>query len=307
MLSNPTEPTGSSPNFVTSDPAGAHIYIANFGGNSITSFTIDSGGALTSPLIEPTGAGTSPWSVVIHPTGNYAYVANWGNNSIGIYTVGTNGSLTFSSSISAPVGPNPNILAIGPSGKHLYVSQFGDNNIGHYTINMSTGGLTHVLNILNSGAPLSMVIDPTGRFLYTANGGSADSISIYPINPDGSLAAESVEVTGPNSAPSSLAIDPAGQYLYSANGGNNTVSQYTINSDGSISTIASPISGVGAAINSLVTAAEVDPSGKYLYVTDDSDSWTLKFDIAANGSLSNRTQIASGTDPWSISTVGTWQ
>jgi 6-phosphogluconolactonase (cycloisomerase 2 family) len=75
--------------------------------------------------------------------------------------------------------------------------------------------------------PISIAVDPTGKFAYVANTSSND-ISQYTIGGTGALTAIGTPVAA-GSAVFGLNIDPSGNYLYATNRGGSTVSQYTIN------------------------------------------------------------------------------
>jgi len=64
-------------------------YVANYGDNTISQYTIDAFGALTP--IGTIAAGANPTSVTVDPTGKFVYVANSGGYTISQYTIGTGG------------------------------------------------------------------------------------------------------------------------------------------------------------------------------------------------------------------------
>ena len=78
------------------------------------------------------------------------------------------------------------------------------------------------------GDPVAVAVDPTGRFIYSANQGSND-VSAFAINQStGALVpvVGSPFLAGQN--PHMLIVDDAGGFLYVANDGSNTVSAYAI-------------------------------------------------------------------------------
>ena len=59
-------PAGRSPNSVTVDPTGQFAYVANFGDNTVSAYTINSStGALNAVGGSPFAAGNAPYSVAI--------------------------------------------------------------------------------------------------------------------------------------------------------------------------------------------------------------------------------------------------
>lgn len=92
-------------------------------------------------------------------------------------------------------GKSPNYLDLHPNGKFLYAvynegatpAPNQEGSLMAYQINPETGFLTK-LNEQSTGGrgPAHIAVDPKGRFVYSSNYG-AGSLSVYPINPDGSL------------------------------------------------------------------------------------------------------------------------
>ena len=73
-------PAGIVPRSVTVDPLGKFVYVANYGSNDVSAYSIGSSGALT--LIGSFTAGiASPYSVTVDPSGSFVYVANSGNGT----------------------------------------------------------------------------------------------------------------------------------------------------------------------------------------------------------------------------------
>ncbi len=107
-------------------------YVANYGDNSISQYTINpTTGALTpkSPATicavppQTTSCTVSgPQSVAVEPSGKYVYVAN-SVAGISQFTIGPGGVLQPMNPAtvqSGPYGNSPTSVAVDPSGKYLY-------------------------------------------------------------------------------------------------------------------------------------------------------------------------------------------
>ena len=70
-----------------------------------------------------------------------------------------------------------------PSGKYVYVvNDFGSvGSVSIYAINAMTGALASIGTIAAGTGPVSIVVDPSGKFAYVTNSGSND-VSMYPID-----------------------------------------------------------------------------------------------------------------------------
>jgi DNA-binding beta-propeller fold protein YncE len=105
-----------------------------------------------------------------------------------------------------------------------------------YTIDATTGALTSMGTIAAGTGPVSLAVDPVGKFAYVANSGSND-VSMYSIN----STTESLTLMGMIAAglsPTSIAIHPSGKFAYVANSGSNDVSMYSIGSTGTLTLMA---------------------------------------------------------------------
>ncbi len=272
--------------------------IAAAGTAAVTVFNPEPGGGSSNSLtFTITTGAVDPQSIAVDPTGKFAYVMNGGCGGgvgayVSMYTINpTTGALA---SIGPPVttygyGIYAESVTVDPSGKFVYVTNSGDvydydgeadGNVAMYTIDATTGALTST-GTINGNCPglcfpSSVVVDPSGKFAYVANGntpGSAGSVLMYTINATtGALASIGTIATGTD--PVSVAVDPAGKFAYVTNSNSNDVSMYTINattgaltSIGTIATGTDPVSVV------------VDPAGKFAYVANWTAYQTDRLDV----------------------------
>jgi DNA-binding beta-propeller fold protein YncE len=225
------------------------------------------------------------------------------------YTIdSTSGALTEITGLNAspftvpvPAGSQPVLpvsVAVDPSGKFAYVANqilfSASGNVTGFTINSTTGALTAIDsslgNPITTGSfPVSVAVDPKGKFVYVANNGS-NNVSGYTIN---STTGALTEITGLNaspftagSQPTSVAVDPSGKFVYVANAGSNTVSGFSIDpstpSTGAL-TLLGNFSLGNFATNPRSVA--VDPSGQFVYVANLGTGNVSGFTIASNGAL----------------------
>jgi 6-phosphogluconolactonase len=67
------------------DPLGKFVYITSEWDNTISMYSINASGDLTS--IRTVAAGSGPTSIAIHPSGKFAYVTNSGSNNVSMYRI----------------------------------------------------------------------------------------------------------------------------------------------------------------------------------------------------------------------------
>jgi YVTN family beta-propeller protein len=117
--------------------------------------------------------------------------------------------------------------------------------------------------VVTGASPQSVVVDPSGRFVYLVNNTNPGTIVNYPINPTTGGLPGVVVATNTGMFPVSVIVDPTGQFAYVANSGSNSVSGFTIDSGtGNLSQI-----GVGpTSVGTTPQSVAVDQSGQFLYV-----------------------------------------
>ncbi len=179
-----------------------------------------------------------------------------------------------------------------------YVANNESDNISGFSINSSMGALTAI-----SGSPFSdpgaagadvvaVAADPFGRFLYVANN-SDESVSGFSINSrTGALTAISgspyMDPTPPMPFPIALAADPSGRFVYVVNESPLDISGFSINSGtGALTAISgSPFSDPGLAFFPFYVSVAVDPTGRFVYVANESGDNLSGFSInSSTGAL----------------------
>ncbi len=256
---------------VTGEPEFA--FVANQNDNTVSSFSIGTGGALTQ-VGTPAAAGSEPNAVAVDPTGRYVYVANWNDGTISEYAVGLDGSLA--SIGTAIAGGQPASITLDTTGQYVYVANLASNTISEYAID--TGGVLKALgNVPAAGAPISIMADPVGHYLYVADQGG-NLLSEYLIGAGGVLSSIGTIATGNN--PQAVTVDPSGRYAYVANWNDATLSEYTVNGDGTLSAIGTIPTG------SCPESVTVDSSGRYVYVANWCSNTVSEYAIGTGGVLS---------------------
>lgn len=140
-----------------------------------------------------TKPGSGPRHIIFHPNLPFAYTIEELSGEVSAYSY-KNGSLEHMQSITShPKNYKGEIgsaaIKLSKDGKCLYASNRGESNtIAVFAINHSTGKLS-TNGIFNSGgkAPRDFTLDPSDKFILSANGDS-DNIMIYKRNKKNGLA-----------------------------------------------------------------------------------------------------------------------
>jgi 6-phosphogluconolactonase len=287
------------------------VYVANEASNDVSAYSVDPGsGALTAitgspfpawsvPLAYPYGHG--PAGLAVDSTGKFLYVSNprSGGDSAYISAFNINStSGTLTAILGSPflVGSGLTGLAavaVDPTGKFLYVTvPYGSYaSIVTLNINASSGVLTGFPR--SSDVPYAglsaLVVSPTGKFVYATGG--ADGVLAYTANvSSGALTAVSGSPFRAGVGPAGVTIDSTGKFVYVPNDSRcdscppGNVSAYSVNAgSGALTAIPGspfPTAGLGP------SGAAVDPTGKFLYVSNVSSGNVSAYTInARSGAL----------------------
>jgi 6-phosphogluconolactonase len=167
--------------------------------------------------------------------------------------------------------------------------------------------------------PLSIALDPAGKFAYVASmgcgGGTGGYVSMYTINPtSGALTSAGLPLPTNDEATASVTVDPMGKFVYVASAGNvwdidfGSVLAFSINSTTGALT---PTTGgiIGSGVNGTpeyFNFVALDPSGKFAYAADGGDfppggagddSVSMFTVNSSTGAMTPTGMIAAGTGP----------
>ena len=272
------------------------------------------GGSSSTSNLTIAAGGVGPQSIAFDPTGKFAYVANNGcpdafTGNVSMYTVNasTGDLAAIAPNVNADFGPHS--VAVDPSGKFVYVVNDGAfevtaGSIFVYALDATTGALTltgNSISCINSlcTTPFSLAVHPSGKLAYVANeGGSAPTaISAFTIGATTGVFTFIGAVPAAGRA-IAVSVDPTGKFVYAANtsdttGSPGSVTAYAIDaSTGALTSIGSLPAGTAP------TSVAVDPTGKFVYVTNSGSNDVSIYDInMTTGALTSIGQVSAGTSP----------
>jgi 6-phosphogluconolactonase len=292
------------------DPLGRFAYVANLVSNvsglsTISMYTINSTtGVLTptTPATVPTG--WCPQGIAIDPLGRFVYTANSNDSTVSMFTVNqTTGVLTpttpgsVSTMIPGELLSDPGFLTVDPTGRFLYVDAQDsiDATVSMFAINQTTGLLTpsSPATVLAGGTPFQVTVAPSGKFAYVVNnlsgGAYTDAVSQYTVNSTTGVLTEnqSFSVAAGN-APTAIAVDPTSRFAYVVNRNDNTVSMFAIDPNTGNLTLNSTATNPKAVIAAGAEPFRIDfdPSGKFVYVTNEASAASI-YTVNSDGTLTS--------------------
>src|SRR6266849_1430736 len=146
--------TGATPTWVTVDPSGKFLYIADSVHNAVLAFSIGTNGSLTAVAGSPFATGAIPTHLAASADGTLLFVSNSGDSTVSAYVInGTTGALgATTGSPFLTGGQSPGYLVA--TGAHLYVADTQTNDIAAFTI-----GANGVLSPAK-GSPFNVPVSP---------------------------------------------------------------------------------------------------------------------------------------------------
>ena len=169
------------------------------------------------------------------------------------------------------------------------------NAVAAYRVDPSSGSFKSVLGSPFTGgnSPISVVVHPSGKFVYSANQ-TGNDISLFDVDSNTGELKEVMPRTPAGLNPTAMITDSGGDLIFVANETSNNVSVFSVSaSDGTLTEIQGSPFPAGAK----PVALALSPSGQFLYVGSGNLALVFGFTVTSGtGSLA--------TIPGSPFTVG---
>ncbi|MGO9469905.1 MAG: lactonase family protein [Isosphaeraceae bacterium] len=246
-LLNTVRSGGAGPTFVSVHPSGRFVLVANYFGGSIAVLPILAGGRLAAATdikndagkLGPTRAANAPpgsfaksghdrthaHMIQSDPAGRFVLHVDLGLDKIFVWKFDDQKGVLAPSeppAVSLPPGDGPRHFHFHPNGRWFYSIQEEGSTIVLFDYD-AAGGRLAARQTISSLPPgfagtnfcSEILVSADGRFVYAGNR-LHDSIGIFSIGPDGTLAFAGEEWTRGN-YPRSFNFDPTGRFLYCCN------------------------------------------------------------------------------------------
>jgi 6-phosphogluconolactonase len=288
---------GSQPWSVAFSPSGGLLADANKASNTVSMFSVASGGALTAVTGSPFATGSQPFSVAFSPSGGLLATANRASNTVSVFAVGSGGALTAVTGSPFATGSQPYSVAFSPSGGLLAVANEVSNTVSVFAVG-SGGALTAVTGspFATGNGPYSVAFSPSGGLLAVANE-TDNTVSVFAVGSDGALTAVTGSPFATGNGPFSVAFSPTGGLLATGNYGN-TTSVFSIGSGGALTNVTgSPFSS-----GTTTRAVAFNSSGGLLAAANFLPNAVSVFSVGSGGALTAVTgsPFADGGNPDSV-------
>jgi 6-phosphogluconolactonase (cycloisomerase 2 family) len=319
-------PIDKAPSSVVVDPSGRFVVAVSSTSDNLFVFYLNPiSGELAPVPGSPFATNTrSPFSVRFHPSGQFIYV---GARFSGV------GAFRFDQRTGAvrPIAGSPfpaqrrtRAISIHPSGNFLYASNAYSNSVSAYHIDEHSGALSELLGSPYSvgdfgvidypslkmgdvpptagGIPLSIDMDPKGRFVFVPNKAAA-SVSVFAVNQQtGSLQLVKGSPFFVGFNPYRLRVHPSGRFVFVTLWSDGQVAVLSLDQDSGrlIAVEGSPFTTESEA--PVEVTFNKDGSQAYVSNYDGNDITTFNVDVET-GRMTMKEAIATRMGPWSLAFV----
>jgi 6-phosphogluconolactonase len=230
---NTTSSGGDGACHVSVDRAGKHVFVANYGGGSVSALAIEPDGSLgkSTAHVKFSGSGPHPdrqkkpygHAIYADAKDAFVYACDLGTDKVWSFAFDKDsGSLTATPQTAGqvPPGGGPRHLAFHPNGRFAYANNEMGLSVTTFSRDPATGDLTALGTVPTSekltgptaGITTSEIIcHPNGKWLYVSSRGD-DIVAVYSIAEDGSLTLIQNAPAGVQ-LPRGMGLDPSGQWL----------------------------------------------------------------------------------------------
>lgn len=227
------------------DIAAKHVVVANYSGGNLAIFGKLKNGSLTDyqQLITHTGNSIHPerqkksyvHQTIFSPDKKYVLVNNLGTDKVTCYRYNSKSSdqaLTLSDEIKLKAGSGPRHLTFSKNQEFIFVLQELDGTISTLSFNNGKFSLISETTLVQQNESETGAADihtsPDGKFVYATNRGSANNISCFAVEENGSLRlVEQTSVKGVG--PRNFCITKDGKYVLVGNQRTNQIAVFSRN------------------------------------------------------------------------------
>lgn len=248
-LLNQQESQGKAPCYVSVDPKGRYVFVANYTGGSIASIPVrrDGGLSVARTVVNHKGTGpdpvrqTSPHAhcILPDPSGRYVMAVDLGIDAILTYTLDEKtGAITVSDTGAATKpGAGPRHLTFHPNGRFAYLANELDSTLSTFTYDARRGALEEIDvtaaapgGTVEGNHPADIHVSPSGRQVYISNRGE-DNIAVFSIDATTGKVTPVEQVPTGGKSPRNFTFDPGGRWLLAANQRSDSIVSFRVDPD----------------------------------------------------------------------------
>jgi 6-phosphogluconolactonase len=233
---------GTSPCYVSLDPSGRYVLVANYGDGSLAVFPLEADGRLGAATDVVRHAGSGPnarrqqgphaHSVRPDPDGGFILACDLGIDKVLVYRLdAATGRLQPNDPPHAatPPGGGPRHLDFHPGRRFLYVNNEISSSVTAFAYDPSRGALQTIETVptlpadyAGDNSTAQILVHPQGMAVYVSNRGH-DSIAVFGVDQSSGRLTPRGHVSTEGRTPRNVNLDPTGRFLYAANQNTHTI------------------------------------------------------------------------------------
>jgi 6-phosphogluconolactonase len=238
---------GVAPCYVSLDPQGSFVFVANYGDGVLSVYRVQDDGSLgeASHTVQHVGSSIHPQrqlgphahSIRYAPRGDLILVCDLGIDRLMLYRLDAGAGRLVASdppSVSVHNGGGPRHLDFDPGGRYVYVNNEIDSTVTSFAYDPGRGTLVEVdtASTLPEGfdghnSTAQVLAHPSGRFVYVSNRGH-DSIAVFEVEQATGRLIPRGQTSTQGRTPRNFNLDPTGTLLLAANERTDTVVAFRI-------------------------------------------------------------------------------
>jgi 6-phosphogluconolactonase len=304
-----------SPTYLAVHPDGLHLYAANAGG-FLSAFAIDSSTGNLSLLNQTPSSGQNPAYISLDGTAKHILAANYGSGNVGVwdvqpdFTIGKRTAWRWQTGgQGSPSGEAlSHSIRVDPANRFAVAAALGFDRLFVYRFKAEDGSLgpgePPSIHLSKGSGPRHVVFHGNGQWVYVANetGNTVAALSwdaehgvLTPLQTITTLPAG---LRGASDV-AEIEVHPNGRFLYASNRGHDSIAAFAID----------PASGKLTALGHTPSRGKlprnfrIDPTGKWLLVTNYKSGNAAVFRIDAGGMLKPQGEPVTVPDPYGIGFV----
>lgn len=284
-------------------------YVSGYAPN-IAVFDFDAGTGTLASVGQVAASAASPSFLAMTRTRLYA--VSEAGDEIGAYAIDqTTGRPTLLDQVASG-GSGPAYVGLDHTGRFVLAANYGDGAVAVLPVR-ADGGIDGAIANPIAGANAHMIVsDPGNRFVFVPCKG-ADYIAQYRFDATtGALAPNDppTVATAAGAGPRHLAFAPGGAFAYVINETNSTLTAFAYAAATGRLTALQTVSSRAPGASGSNTGAEVvvDPTGRFVYVSNRGDDTVAVFSIGGDGRVAQVGHVATGKTPrsFALDPTGAW-
>ncbi|HEY0008149.1 MAG TPA: lactonase family protein [Tepidisphaeraceae bacterium] len=237
---------GVGPCFVSVDPSGHTVLVANYGSGSVAALPIEADGKLAAPAFVNSHKGTGPntqrqeaphaHSFRPTPDSRFALAADLGTDEIYIYAIDEGGKVSTHDAFKIDPGAGPRHVAFSSDQRYVFVANELNNTVTSLAWDSAEGKLTMIgsaptlpPDFTTPNTVAEIVVHPSGRFVYVSNRGH-DSIAVFSLDFATGVLTPAGHVSTQGKGPRNFSVSLDGKFMVVANEVGNNLVAYAIDS-----------------------------------------------------------------------------